>query len=306
MVSVSEHCPVCGAPRTDHAFQASDLALRAVAGQFSYRKCSVCGSVFAAPQPDDISLAEAYSNSYGNYRTEPSLIERLATPLTNPEVRRFMRHADRRGNLIELGAGNGRFLERLRRCGWAGPLQGIEFDARVAATTTVRTGFYVRSGNLDHETLPEQSYDVIVMRHVIEHLRQPAATLEMVFRTLRPGGLLFIGTPDAGALCARVFGQHWWGYEVPRHLVIFSRTALNFVLNRVGFRVIDCWSGFAPQMWSASLGLLLADKQAPQVLRGLITSMANPVTMAAFSVVSALEVAAGRSTMLSVVARRPN
>jgi SAM-dependent methyltransferase len=303
--SDSTRCPVCGSAGTAPAFAAEDLALRSVPGRFGYRRCGACGSVYAAPQPDERTLAAAYPSAYENYQTLPAVVERLASPLTLPEARRFIRHADAGGRLIELGAGNGRFLERLRRCGWWGPIEGVEFDQAAAAATSARTGFPVRCADLNEEILPEQAYEAIVMRHVIEHLRRPAAILEMVFAALRPGGLLFIGTPDARALSAKVFGRHWWGYEVPRHLVVFSDPALRSTVARAGFESVDRWSGFSPLMWSASLGLLLSDRQAPGWLRRVASSPANPLTMAAFGVASALEVAVGRSTMLCLVARRP-
>lgn len=298
-------CPACRSPDTLPAFHAEDLALHAATGTFAYRRCSACGSVFAAPQPDDRQLAEAYPSSYENYQAQPSLLERAAAPLILHEVRRFMRHADTRGRLIELGAGNGRFLERLARCGWSGPLEGIEFEHEVAAATSDRTGFQVRGGDLNEEVLPAESYDAIVMRHVIEHLRRPLDTLQMVFAALRPGGVLFIGTPDARALSARVFGRRWWGYEVPRHLVVFSEPALSAAIGRAGFTRADRWWGFSPNMWSASLGLVLAGRRSPGWLQRAATSLVNPITMAPFSLGSAVEVASGRSTMLCLVARRP-
>jgi SAM-dependent methyltransferase len=276
-----------------------------VPGLFSYLRCQSCGSVFAEPQPDDRQLSQAYSESYENYQAKPSALERLASPLILSEVRRFMRHADTGGKLIELGAGNGRFLERLRRCGWSGSIEGLEFEPAVATATTARTGFEVRAGDLNAEILPEQSYDAIVMRHVIEHLRRPAAILEMVLRALRPGGVLFIGTPDSRALCALAFGRHWWGYEVPRHLVVFSSPALSATVERAGLEPVDRWWGFSPQMWSASLGLLLADGRPPRPWHRAASSIVNPLTMIPFSLASAIEVASQRSTMLCLVARRP-
>ena len=120
---MSELCGACGSPATVPAFEAADLSLHSAPGRYTYRRCRECGSVFAAPQPSDAELAAAYSNSYGNYRATPTLIERLAARLTLPEVRRFMRSANPAGELIELGAGNGRFLERLALCGWSGPLE---------------------------------------------------------------------------------------------------------------------------------------------------------------------------------------
>lgn len=305
-VQVSCTCPACGSPSTFSAFQARDLALKAVTGEFSYQRCRDCLSVFQNPQPTEVDLSRAYSNSYGNYQPTRSLIERLATPFTLAEVRRFMRQSDGGGHLIELGAGNGQFLERLKRCGWTGAMEAVELDASVASATAQRTGLTVRSANLDEEILPEASYDVIVMRHVIEHLRRPATTLQMAYRALRPNGVILIGTPDARALSARVFGRHWWGYEVPRHLVVFSSCALSSLLRSVGFELLDRWSGFSPLMWGASLRLVLADQQVQRWWHRLVTSPFNPIMTGAFSIGSAVEVATGRSTMLNVVARRPH
>jgi SAM-dependent methyltransferase len=302
---VSERCGACGSSSTADAFSASDLALGAVSGTFSYRRCLVCGSVFAAPQPPPAALEAAYASSYGNYRQASSKLERLLARLALPEARRVMRSADPSGELIELGCGNGRFLERLRDCGWSGRLQGLEFAAPVAAAASERTGLEISVGNLDDEVLAPSSYDAIIMRHVIEHVRRPLDVLRMVREALRPGGVLYVGTPDTRALCRRVFGRYWWGYEIPRHLVVFSSPALIAAIRRAGFEPIDRWSGFSPQMWGASLGLALAAHGAPAGLRRLGSSPANPVTMAVFSVASGVEVLLDRSTMLSVVARRP-
>ncbi len=298
-------CPVCCSPRTAWAFDAHDLALRALAGEFRYRTCRGCGSVFQVPQPTDAELRRAYPSSYAHYRRAHVLRERIAAPLTMPEARRFMRHSDNSGHLIELGAGSGQFLERLKRCGWTGRMEAIELDEPTAGALARRMGISVRAADLDRETLPTAAYDAIVMRHVLEHVRRPGDTLEMVYRALRPSGVLLIGTPDVRALSARIFGRHWWGYEVPRHLVVFSSTALVSLLRRIGFEPLDQWSGFSPQMWSASLGLLLADQRRPRGWHRIAGSPLNPVTAVAFGAGAAVEALSGRSTMLSVVARRP-
>jgi SAM-dependent methyltransferase len=304
MVAVSERCGACGSSSTAEAFSAGDLALRAVSGTYSYRRCLACGSVFAAPQPPPGELAEAYASSYGLYCQTSSKLERLLGRLALPEVRRVMRSADPSGELIDLGCGNGRFLERLRGCGWTGRLQGFDFAAPVAAATRERTGLEISVGNLNEEILPPDSYDAIVLRHVIEHVRRPLDVLQMVRAALRPGGVLYVATPDLRAFSRLVFGRYWWGYDVPRHLVIFSAPALLAAMRWAGFEPIDRWYGFSPQMWGASLGLALADHGAPARLRQLCSSPANPVTMAVFSLSTCVEVLLGRSTMLSVVARR--
>lgn len=294
-------CLACGgAGSLVHAFTAKDRSLKAVEGEFSFSRCSACGSVNQVPQPDDETLSRAYAADYGNYQSEPSLVERLGAPLARREASRLRKSADPTQRLVELGAGTGRFLERLRDVGWSGPLEGVEYDERTAASTAARLGIRCDVGTVEDAEFEPGSVGTIVLRHVIEHLREPRAELARLREALQPGGLIYVATPDAAALSASVFGDRWWGYEVPRHLVVFSSDALARSLSDQGFELVDRWWNWSPQMWAGSLGLALDGRKRS----GWWSSMANPVTMPAFGLAAAAEVASRRSTMLSVVARR--
>jgi SAM-dependent methyltransferase len=308
MVSVTGatgRCPACGSTATQHAFVGRDRSLHAVEGTFSYARCTRCRSVFADPQPDDTTLAAAYAASYGNYQSQPTLLERVGAPIARHEARRLVRHAGSGGRLLDLGCGTGRFLERLGDCAWPGERRGVEFDAEVARRTAARLNLDVRAGTVEDTHVEPGSLKAIVLRHVIEHVRDPVGQLTRLRDALEPGGLMYIGTPDARALAARIFGEHWWGYEIPRHLCVFSANALEHALRRCGYTVVDRWSGWSPQMWSASLGLRLdAAGRGDRASSRLLTHPASPIGLPLFGAASAAEVALGRSTMLSVVARR--
>lgn len=296
-------CPACGAPSTEPAFAARDWALRAAPGEFAYRRCRACRSVFADPQPDETVLASAYSTTYANYREERSIVERLAEPLAEREARRVVRSANHEGELLDLGCGTGRFLERLRRVGWPGPLSGAEYSAATARDASVRLGIPIREGTAETFDVPAGSLSAVAMRHVIEHLRDPAAVLDRVHRALRPGGLLYVATPDARALSASVFGRWWWGWEVPRHLVVFSSEALRRTVERHGFRIADEWWAFAPQMWNASL-LLLLDRGRGRRWPYLVANMLDPLATGPAVILAGAEVALRRSTMYGLLAHR--
>ena len=295
-------CPACGSQATSHAFDARDWALGAAPGEFAYRRCARCGSCFASPQPEEAVLAQAYAAEYGNYQAEPGLLERIAEPLARREARRVVGATDPSAPALEVGCGTGRFLGRLRENGWRGELRGVEYSGPVAEAAAVRLGMPIVPGTAEDAELGESALGALVMRHVIEHLRDPAEVLGRARRALRPDGLLYLATPDANALSAAVFGRFWWGWEVPRHLVVFTPAGLRTLVEAQGFRVTGEWWGFSPQMWNASLFVALnrgGDARWPH----LATHTLNPFVTGPAVIAATAEVLLRRSTMYALAAR---
>jgi SAM-dependent methyltransferase len=133
--------------------------------------------------------------------------------------------------LLDVGAGNGAFLRRMRDLGW--DVMGHETDP-VAAEVVRRAGIPCAEGPLDGAELGA-SFDAITMHHVIEHVHDPVHTLSTCRRLLEKGGTLWIATPNAESLGYRRFGGNWGGLECPRHLVVFSRRGLEVALRRAGY-----------------------------------------------------------------------
>ena len=132
-------------------------------------------------------------------------------------------------------------------------MRGLEPDPAAAAFTREQVGVPVDVGLLGDFDLEHGSVGTIVMRHVIEHLRDPRRDLEQVAAALASDGVLYVATPDARALAARVFGRFWHGYDPPRHLFAFTSAGVRRLLEGTGFRVVAEHWYFAPQMWTGSL-----------------------------------------------------
>jgi SAM-dependent methyltransferase len=80
--------------------------------------------------------------------------------------------------------------------------------------------------------------DAVTCWDVIEHVPDPRSALERLRGRLKPGGRLFLSTPDAGSLLARLLGRRWHYLDPLQHINVFSRKNLEDTLARCGFRVL--------------------------------------------------------------------
>ena len=176
------------------------------------------------------------------------LIPRVA-PARGALVDREIRHlpAIPGGRLLDVGCGSGAFLVQMAALGWRA--QGIDPDPAAVASAR-EAGLSVTQGTLADLDLDEHAgaFDAVTLSHVIEHLHDPAEDLRRVHRLLRPGGLLWIATPNLEALGLRRFGRDWLGLDPPRHLVLFTRASLERLLRDTGFEPQPAAARLAPRL----------------------------------------------------------
>jgi SAM-dependent methyltransferase len=291
-------CVVCGEQRAREAFEAEDWSFAAVPGSFRYVRCAGCGTVRADPQPDDAALARAYPSAHVGRGLQTSVVQRVGDVLGRREARRLVELADADGRALDVGCGDGRFLRRLRAAGWRGRLHGVEPSPVAAAAA--------RSHGIDVEKAPFEEFatgdrfDLVVLRHVLEHVRDPRATLGRVHSVLRPGGLVYVATPDEGAIAARVFGRYWHGYDPPRHLWVFRPAAVRRLQTDAGFEVVEERWHLGAEIWSGSLGYAISPRPGK---RRLLASNLNPLVAAPAIVVGTIELLLRRSTMYAAIGR---
>ena len=123
------------------------------------------------------------------------------------------------GRLLELGCGEGKFLNLAQNLGW--DVEGQEVDTRAADGARGSGRFKVHSGVVDSLGLPGSSYDAIVMNHVIEHAFDPIALLRECWRLLRDGGVFVATTPNPESYGYQLFGENRQRLDPPRHLFLF-------------------------------------------------------------------------------------
>jgi 2-polyprenyl-3-methyl-5-hydroxy-6-metoxy-1,4-benzoquinol methylase len=140
------------------------------------------------------------------------------------------------GRLLDVGAAGGAFVAEAQAAGYAAT--GVEPAPAFAAFARERLGVDVRTATIEDADLEPQSFDVVGMWHVLEHLHEPAATLARVHEALRPGGHLAVEVPNAGSTIARAMGPAWPMLEPEVHVAQYTAAALQAVMRSAGLEVV--------------------------------------------------------------------
>jgi 2-polyprenyl-3-methyl-5-hydroxy-6-metoxy-1,4-benzoquinol methylase len=143
--------------------------------------------------------------------------------------------------LLDVGFGNGGFLKIAAEMGWQA--EGIDFDPKAVEVARAR-GLSVKCASVSELALLGEQYDVITISHVIEHVHDPIDVLKNLHRLLKPGGCLWLDTPNLESFGAKRFGSNWASLDPPRHLTLFTPAAIRASLGRAGFADIQQhWHG---------------------------------------------------------------
>ena len=159
------------------------------------------------------------------------------------------------GKVLEIGCGNGALLKHLATLGWQ--VQGVEPD-RNAAKIAIGQNLPVICGELSEHNFLPQSFDAIIMSHVIEHIADPISLLQECRQLLKPGGRLIMLTPNLNAFGHRWFGRNWLHLDPPRHLNLFTQESMAAACNTAGFLNTTCKTTIRDAHWTLGGSLALS------------------------------------------------
>ncbi|MBM3335602.1 class I SAM-dependent methyltransferase [Candidatus Sumerlaeota bacterium] len=300
----AHECVACGAATWEAFFEARDLT-GAVDGTFTYIRCGGCGLIRLEPLPSAGEAASFYPHDYAGYRIGGN---RLAGAVQDLLYRRSARWIERHGapsqarRVLEIGCAAGKFLRVLRRLGW--DAVGLEPSKQAAEVGRRVFGLDIRCGTLKPDLFDRGEFDCVVLRHAIEHVAEPAAMLDEIARTLKPGGLLFIVTPNTSSLDRAIFGRYWHDYDVPRHVFVYSATNLALLLQRHGFGLVAIRHSIVPNNYIGSVERLCRGQARLRRAAGFFRFQ-NPLTWPLFMPFAALGALIRRSGRIEMLARAP-
>jgi len=230
-------CPLCGCGKSQ-LIQTIEVTRGPAASSYGLRLCLACELIFVDPRLDDSILARLYDEDF--YFSTGWALQGIAE-LVMREIQRTRQRRVQRfvpaGALLDIGSGDGRFVQHMASEGWQAT--GLDFSPAAQALAQARrsNARFLCGSIFDHEFKPE-SIDVVTLWQVLEHIGEPREFLERTHALMRPGGVFVAAVPNIEGLSARLTGKRWWGLDVPRHLVHYSPRTLCRGLERAGFTVL--------------------------------------------------------------------
>lgn len=233
-------CPACGGSEWKQTGQVKDYS---VSGEwFELRECLGCGLRKTHPQPEATVIGRYYASqeyiSHSDTRTGlTNKLYHLARTYMMKMKWRWVTEASGRGTgkLLDVGAGTGHFAHYLKTQGWE--VVALEPDETARKVGYEKLGLSIEPlESLVHQ--PADSYDVITLWHVLEHVHDIHGYMEHFRTLLKPSGTLLIAVPNYTSTDADHYQAQWAAYDVPRHLWHFSPVAMEKLFERHAFSLV--------------------------------------------------------------------
>ncbi|UCG78193.1 MAG: methyltransferase domain-containing protein [Nitrospirota bacterium] len=239
-------CPVCTAGVNEVRYIYDDGERKS-----KIFKCNDCGFMFAKPifieeleerQMDSVADAEFFHNERLKYLYETIIIGKEIR-----NVRKAMGPGE--FSLLDIGCGTGWSTNVWSRNGFrVTAVEPSEARARIARE---KYGIEVYSDYLENIDLPD-TYDVVILRQVLEHMEEPGTMIAKAKALLNPGGVLLIIVPNINSIGRYIFGTKW-AWVLPYHCNFFTPKTLRKLMTLNGLYTMSCYQTPSPLFYPVSL-----------------------------------------------------
>ena len=241
---MNSNCPIC---------ESTDTRLLAARGRVELHRCRSCGLVFKpldGKDQDDVQQIQDGVYKDLRLRTEVRVVYGMARDRLD-----VIRQHKSGGRLLEIGCATGEFLELAEKAGF----EAVGIDASMLyADFAKQKGLNVRHGRTEQCLKQGETFDVIAMFHLIEHIPEPKTFLEQIKAHLKDDGLLFVVCPNLDSTTRKPFGYWHSNFQQPDHLMFFTKDTLTDLLRRAGFSAVSVYSKEYPHAFFTSLRGFLA------------------------------------------------
>jgi len=249
-------CPICAGDNIIPFIDTHDLFL--THESFSISRCNDCGFLLTNPIPEINDLGNYYkSDEYLSHsKANKGALSKLYSFIRNYSIKRkyqLISAYTLKGSILDIGCGTGEVLHYFDQKGWM--TLGIE-PSDIARKYAIEN-FDLLVKDEDHiSTLTGNSFDVVSMWHVLEHVPQLNERMKQLRYILKDEGTAFIALPNCESWDAKYYKKEWAAWDVPRHLYHFSKDSFSKLATKHGFKIEE----ILPMKFDAFYVSLLSEK----------------------------------------------
>ncbi len=260
-------CPVCDASNATILMSVIDFSL--TGDLFDIVHCEKCSLNFTYPIPDKDAIAPYYN--FPEYISHTDIKKGWMNSLYHKVRQRTLKQktvwvqslfTGYKGAILEVGAGTGAFADAMAKKGWK--VTALEPDASSRAIALKNYGIHLMPSS-ELENLSPNSFDVITLWHVLEHVHDLKTYIKTFSKLLKHNGRLIIAVPNHTSYDAQFYKNYWAAFDVPRHLYHFSPSSMKFLMKSNGFELVN-----VKPMWFDSFYVsLLSEKYKKSGVLGI-------------------------------------
>lgn len=255
MQMLTMRCPVCEAEAFSQGAKVFDDRY-GEPNQYHLARCTDCEHIATAPRLRESDLPVLYGTYYPRKNINASDVAQEAGKAKRTFARwmRWWNGTDNQGQysaragevMLDVGCGSGTSLLEAQALG--ARAFGIEADPNVRPIAA-SLGLTIHFGSLQDQPFPGQSFDLIVMNQVIEHLPDPDFALLALKERLKPDARMVLVFPNSASFWRRVSGSRWINWHIPYHLHHFDGKSFKRMAERCGLEVMSSRT-ITPNVWT--------------------------------------------------------
>ncbi len=214
-------------------------------------RCNLCNLVYLSPRLNPDIIIESYSEGEDeSFIAQDAMRIRTFEKSLRQLAKKYAIPLTKKTKILDIGCAGGAFLKAAHNLGLA--TKGIEPNKWLSEYAREHYKLDVQAGVLADFRFDDNSFDVITLWDVIEHVPNPEFELNEIHRVLKPGGLLIINYPDHVSLPARLLGRNW-PFWLSVHLTYYTPETIKKHLVKCGFAV----EAIDPHWQTLELGYVL-------------------------------------------------
>lgn len=235
---MNNKCPWCGSGKAQINLWLKDEFLSKE--DFHICECLNCGLSYTMPRPNKKKIGEYYKSEeyYSHQENKKGFIPRLYESVKKVNLKHKYNLATQGlnvGKMLDIGCGVGDFLHTAEEHGWT--CTGVEpsEDAKAIAKTKTKANII---NSEDMEKIPDATFDLITMWHVLEHVDDLKWQIEQLHRLTKTKGRIVIAVPNYKSYDAQYYKELWAAYDVPRHLSHFNKNVLTKIFKSKNLELV--------------------------------------------------------------------